>query len=201
MDLSRPLICLTDLSLADFYNAETQRHRGWRRELRLKEPTEIKEATKVKRFFRWTHLRHLYCYAKEPPIADYLDFGAVDGFKDGFSYMLEDIPGPIMCTIHVPKESVDLYKNAKGWKGHTIVPIEDEITEIAEILEKENKSEYIVFNGKLLVNGKRGDKILLYDTNGICIKETELSEEESFCHYGKGLHILKINNESFKIMM
>ena len=56
--------------------------------------------------FRNTALTKMICKAKTPPTLG------------------TEVVG-LACEVYVPKESVDLYKSANGWKDYTIKPIDE----------------------------------------------------------------------------
>lgn len=66
---------------------------------------------------RWGALEHLpsmtdlYCYASLPPVAEQGAFTSADQKK---------------CTLHVPRETIDLYRKASVWSDfYKIVPLKD----------------------------------------------------------------------------
>ena len=66
-------------------------------------------------FKECTKLNSIVCKSKNPPN---FDFGSYDTF-----YIINDIVPPT-TTIYVPKESIDAYKTAYGWKTMNIKAIE-----------------------------------------------------------------------------
>ena len=56
-----------------------------------------------------TSLTSVYCKAKTPPTA---------GGYDMFSYYSNGYYKPIGCKIYVPRNSVEAYKSADGWKNY-----------------------------------------------------------------------------------
>lgn len=61
------------------------------------------------------NLSVINCYAVIPPV---LDYGVFDGVDNS-------------VVIKVPAQSVDLYKNAAGWKDCTILPIDSDVYSIS----------------------------------------------------------------------
>lgn len=56
-------------------------------------------------------VKHIYCYASEPPLAEVRAFSLSDQQS---------------CTLHVPKETLEKYSQTDGWKDfYRIVPLTD----------------------------------------------------------------------------
>ena len=64
-----------------------------------------------------TGLNSIVCKSKNPPISGSEGAGPI--------YIINDIVPPT-TTIYVPKESIDAYKTADGWKTMNIKAIENE---------------------------------------------------------------------------
>ena len=153
-------------------------------------------------------LEDIYCSAKIPPIADPSDFGREE---DVLTPILDTYPQhnrvPYNCLIHVPEESIELYKNAPGWNTCAFfVPLTEEDI-IASTQKPENSDpsfyeiKYTVIDGELLVPVSPGDTVVLYDTNGIRLKMASYTTYDTFSYKGSGIVILYLNYRSVKISL
>jgi len=73
---------------------------------------ECLEMLELGAFENCKNLNSITCYAKTPPMVDYPAF---IGMTEG-------------ATLYVPVSSVELYKEADGWKDFVVKPISDELT-------------------------------------------------------------------------
>lgn len=75
----------------------------------LEEVTLGKRVSRINwRAFRGTNIKHVYCYAKNPPV-----WNNADSFYDGINPQ---------AVLHVHSNCVESYQNAEGWKDfHNIV--------------------------------------------------------------------------------
>ena len=95
-------------------------------------------------FSECPQIKDIYCYAVKCPMT----------IGNPFAHLQID-----SITLHVPKESVTLYKNESPWKDfYDIVPLEDDetgIPEVRQIAEKKGK-EGIVYDlsGRRVKNGE-----------------------------------------------
>ena len=74
-------------------------------------------------FLNCENLSVIACYATMPP---FLSYGALDGVDKS-------------VVIKVPAQSVDLYKNAQGWKDQTILPADTDVHSISVSLPSDAK--------------------------------------------------------------
>ena len=143
-------------------------------------------------------LKHIYCYAVEPPVAADSDFGLIHN-----QYYIEPMkmqgPAAAGCIVHVPAESVSLYANAPGWSCMRIEALTP--AEIENHYAPEEEIDYSVENGSLYVNAVMGDEIGVYDCNGILLDSCTMQSDGVYAYKGNGLIILRVNSRSDKIIL
>ncbi|MBD5295941.1 MAG: leucine-rich repeat domain-containing protein [Bacteroides sp.] len=156
--------------------------------------------------FSYTILEDIYCYAATPPIADESDFGLDESLSLYLPLETKRVDFA-RCRIHVPAESVELYKNAPGWEiFFNIVPLTDEdilssTERIEESLATAGNIDYTVNDGNLTVATHAGDKLTVYDTNGICLQQASFASDDTFSYKGSGIVILYVNNNSVTVAL
>ncbi|MDE5842736.1 MAG: leucine-rich repeat domain-containing protein [Muribaculaceae bacterium] len=154
-------------------------------------------------------LNDIYSSAEIPPRAEDFDFGIYPetDYSNPKSFRG---PNPLECVLHVPAGCEDLYRNAPGWRVfRNIVALDDEdVNDPAEIIEIENDNDqttanisYQVANGSLTVQCNTGDKVAVYDVNGICLDSKTFSTAGEYLYHGKGTRILTLNDASIKIQL
>lgn len=146
-------------------------------------------------------INKIYCHAKNPPIADDSDFGIVH--NDNY-FQLECKGGPDLdeCILYVPSGSEDLYRNAPGWKNFkNILAIEDANTKIEEVSANDNTFLYYINENVLTIPCQPNDIVKVYDVSGNCLDNTTISSPRDYRFYGKGIHIVSLNNKSIKISL
>ena len=126
-------------------------------------PSTIKELSPGA-FQDCENLENLYCYATNPPEAEYLDYGSghIDYVFDG-SYT-------DYATLHVPASSIDLYKRTLPWSLFgNIVALTDVETDIDSIIPGEKDTEdYYTLMGTKTDNYGKG--VYIKKVNGITKK-------------------------------
>lgn len=146
-----------------------------------------------------SYLKDIYCYAPIPPKADDTDFGVFPISE--WNLPTSQIMGPSQagCTIHVPEESVELYKNAPGWNlFFRIVPIEP--TEVEEIeFPSIDVVNYFMTDDGITLLGNEGDSFTIYDESGILLDTGNIDISGSYTYTGKGIRLIKVNQNSLKI--
>lgn len=149
----------------------------------------------------------IYCLSKNPPKANDSDFGCDAA---GTGYLMPDCnKGPYteLCVLHVPQESIELYKNAPGWMNfrNIVALTEDDIISSAETIKESvsnpTQIDYSLTDGELTVAALPGDKIAVYDSNGLCLKKASFSTSDTFFYKGSGIVILNVNNNSVKVAL
>ncbi|MDE6234639.1 MAG: leucine-rich repeat domain-containing protein [Muribaculaceae bacterium] len=158
--------------------------------------------------FKWCkYLEDIYCAASVPPEADDSDFGFEPYVGTPLGQWETDPNVNKYCVIHVPEESIELYKNAPGWKNFvTFVPLTEadiiaSTQQIEESAATPSQIDYTTDNGELLVTVKPGDNVSVYDTNGLCLQKVSYSAPDTFSFKGSGVVVLHINGNSVKVVL
>lgn len=158
--------------------------------------------------FKWCkHLEDIYCAASVPPEADDSDFGFEPFVGTPLGQWETDPNVNKYCVIHVPEESIELYKNAPGWKNFvTFVPLTEadiiaSTQQIEESAATPSQIDYTTDNGQLLVTVKPGDNVSVYDTNGLCLQKASYSAPDTFSFKGSGVVVLHVNGNSVKVVL
>lgn len=100
-------------------------------------------------------------------------------------------------TLYVPKESLDDYKKANGWKEFkNIEPIETE-SFADSFIDSDVKIE--AGNGAITVSGAEGGVCRIFDLRGMEVaSRTGLSAHESFTVKSPELYIVQVSNDNGK---
>ena len=104
--------------------------------------------------------------------------------SDTFDYLDKSIP------LYVPKQSVEAYKSAEGWKEFTYILAIDEEPNAISDLETDNISIRLIGN-RLIVEG--ADDYAVYTLSGQCLGKVESLE--------KGVYIVVADGVSKKIVV
>ncbi len=100
-----------------------------------------------------------------------------------------------ICRLYVPKESIDAYKVANGWKDFFNINEYSGLTDVIVAEEVRVLSQA----GEILVLGvENGTEIEIYDINGICVYrgcETVISVN------GTGIYVVVVNGKAHKVLI
>lgn len=150
----------------------------------------------------------IYFRSEIPPTTDGSDFGFIDNYIDA---MWEAGLGPNTnwCTLHVPAQSLNLYKSTFPYNQYfNIVPIEEEEEpgnddEPSSAVESSSADvcAYSVKEGVLTVACGAGDTLRLYDGAGILLESKSYSFPSEYTYIGNGVRILSVNGKSYKIVL
>ena len=146
-------------------------------------------------------LKDIYCYATIPPAAQNSDFGYL--YHSEWYWPTSEPHGPLDagCTIHVPEESIDLYKNAPGWNlFHKIVGISPTEVEELETLQS-NDVNFLIEDDGVTLLGEEGDAFTICDESGIILDSGNFSTSGAYYHKGSGIRIIKVNDNSVKVII
>ncbi len=143
-------------------------------------------------------VKDIYCRAAIPPVASDSDFGLIH-YEYGPSLDCEPGPSIYECVLHVPAESVELYRNAPGW-GHflNIEPIE-ETNDVEDVERNDDATPFVIGERMVTIQCRAGDQLDIYDANGILIETFRPETATSVSHKGEGIRIIRLNNVSYKI--
>ncbi|MBO4965469.1 MAG: leucine-rich repeat domain-containing protein [Muribaculaceae bacterium] len=160
-------------------------------------------------------LTKIICRATTPPTIDDSDFGYIEHVISG----METQYGPEIgkCIIYVPKESLEAYKNAPGWKNfyvdRTVEGIhfffdgirsieEDLPNDVSAVSAEKNKGiNYVIEGDEITVACEAGDRLEIYDTDGICLQRQTATAPANITHKGKGIRIISVNGKSAKVVL
>lgn len=150
----------------------------------------------------------IYFHSEIPPFSDGSDFGFFDNYI-GLQCDSGNGPDWWMCTLHVPAESVELYKATYPYSEYkNIVAIEedepgndeDEPSSAVETSSADFCS-YAVKDGVLTVGCNAGDDLCIYDANGLLLERKHFSSPADYTYSGSGVLILRVNGNSLKIVL
>lgn len=135
-------------------------------------------------FSSCTGLTEIYTNATTPPVdmSDYV-----------FMFLNKS-----KCTLYVPKGSKSIYQTAMYWKDFT------NIVEMTTALKPISHSYIKLFSrkGELIIeNVILGDKLKIYNIDGLKIKEQTLNEYSNILSLPTGSYIVKIGNYSSKVII
>ncbi len=111
-----------------------------------------------------------------------------------------DIKTYLNCTLYVPTESIDLYKDAYGWKGFwNIKGIETYSSVKEDIVKNENVISILPTHRCVRVLNKDKNSIVrVFSIQGTLIKETR---DDEINNLPVGLYVVKVGNKSFKVSL
>ena len=137
-----------------------------------------------------SNLRTIYCKG-ETPFKFYYQRGYEAWFEDMFSEI----------TLYVPIGSKSIYENQKPWSFCKVIEEMEfpdiEYSEIESAIA-DNDISISVENGNILINNADNSKISISNTNGQCVYNGYAT---SIPMLSKGVHIVKINNKTFKLVL
>ncbi|MDE5652763.1 MAG: leucine-rich repeat domain-containing protein [Muribaculaceae bacterium] len=142
----------------------------------------------------------IYCYAENPPLASISDFSIFE--SKNMLDCLPDGPWDAGTILHVPAESIELYKLTEPWKyfpQDRIVPIET--TQSDETYSDRDDMSYVVANGEISVFGAENDIIEIFAVDGRRLAFHQFTSPSSFVYHGAGVIILSFNGKSLKISL
>ena len=104
------------------------------------------------------------------------------------------------CTLYVPTESIDLYKEAYGWKGFWNIKGIDSFSSVKDDIVK---NEYLIsilptHRGVRVLNKDKNSIIRVFSIQGTLIKETR---DDEINNLPAGLYVVKVGNKSFKVSL
>jgi len=101
------------------------------------------------------------------------------------------------CTLKVPMNAVDAYKNAEVWKEFKIVEIEESLTSITSIETSDIKIYPNPTTGKVYL--KTESVIKVYNLQGVLLQET-FGKEVDLSAYPQGVYLMQINDRRAKVI-
>lgn len=104
------------------------------------------------------------------------------------------------CTLYVPTESIDLYKEAYGWKGFWNIKGIDSFSSVKDDIVKNEDLISILptHRGLRVLNKDKNIIVRVFSIQGTLIKETRDDEIDNL---PAGLYVVKIGNKSFKFSL
>lgn len=136
-------------------------------------------------FANLTKLEYIKTRATVPPTCEESSFGGKT---------------PSDCLVLVPRGTTEKYRNAIGWK-HFMNFIEyDETSSINEI--KDENVNVSASNGMLSINHQNGKKLKykVYSINGQLVASGATTNSANIT-LAKGMYIVEVNNQKFKITL
>ena len=104
------------------------------------------------------------------------------------------------CTLYVPTESIDLYKEAYGWKGFWNIKGIDSFSSVKDDMVKNEDLISILptHRGVRVLNKDKNSIVRVFTIQGALIKETSDDEIDNL---PAGLYVVKVGNKSFKVSL
>lgn len=102
------------------------------------------------------------------------------------------------CELHVPVGSLDLYKNANGWKDFMNI-YEDIPTDISNVPALDGGDIEILPDG-IMVTGSKGSRVYVYTMAGMLCKEAVCNGSVQMS-LAPGAYIVKICDKTFKVVV
>lgn len=104
------------------------------------------------------------------------------------------------CTLYVPTESIDLYKDAYGWKGFWNIKGIDSFSSVKDDIVKNEDLISILptHRGVRVLNKDKNSIVRVFSIQGALIKETRDDEIDNL---SAGLYVVKVGNKSFKVSL
>lgn len=146
-------------------------------------PSSIKDVD-IEFILNCSNLSTIYCKSEIPPNSR----GGQGEIWDKYQYEEK--------TLYVPIGSKSAYENKKPWRYCKIIE-EMEFSNI-EPTFADNDISVAVENGYILINNINNTPISIFNTIGQCIYNGYAT---SIPISTKGLHIVKVNNKSFKVIL
>lgn len=79
--------------------------------------------------------------------------------------------------------------------------IEDETEGVDDMEAEAGSLPFVVGDHEVTIPCQTGDRIEIYDVNGVLLESARPETEATFCHKGEGIRVLRINGSSYKVQL